>query len=109
MLSGMVNIAVFAAFHCCFDGRSFVADAAFKPVCRFGNVTFGVMGGKNGKKRQHGWQKWQETATWVAKTARVGRFVAASASARLRLHAGEGGCLRLYGVVKVLAARVAPQ
>jgi hypothetical protein len=37
-------------------------------VAWIGNLTFGVMGGKNGKIAA---KKWQRAATWAAKTARM--------------------------------------
>jgi hypothetical protein len=54
-LTAPVNIAVFAAFSFCIR-CVLLSDAEFKPRRGGGNLTFGVMGGKNGKK-------WQETAT----------------------------------------------
>src|SRR5690242_6340837 len=51
MLSGMVNIAVFAAFHMCVGLRS-LSNAAFKPVC----------GPRQLDISRYGWQKRQETA-----------------------------------------------
>ena len=52
MLTGMVNIAVFAAFHTCV-GSPFVLIAEFKGVC--GDQPLDVS--------RYGWQKRQETAT----------------------------------------------
>ena len=101
MLTGLVNIAVFAAFSSCVRCH-LLANAEFKPIC----------GPHERDIARYGWQKRQEVATgmaktarWTAKTARMREVTAAS----MRPHPGprlsEIGCLRLYAVVKVLAAR----
>jgi hypothetical protein len=82
MLTGMVNIAVFAAFHTCV-GSPFVLIAEFKGVC--GDQPLDVS--------RYGWQKRQETATiWqgdIAVLQRDGRALASDPShARMR----GGGC-----------------
>src|SRR5690349_451054 len=102
MLTGGVNIAVFAAFHFCFTRRS-VADAVFKPVWPIRQLDIW----------RYGRQEWQETAKGMAKAARwaakAARMDAVAATSRLpgpRLRWGAGGLFAsLYGVVKVLAAR----
>jgi hypothetical protein len=92
-----------------FDDVSGVASSRILKRSGFAindDVSFGGMGGKSGKKRQGGWQKRQEVARWVAKTATFARGVAAFTLPGLRLHAGVGGVFASqYGVVKVLAAR----
>jgi hypothetical protein len=62
MLTGMVNIAVFAAFWPCVRGI-LLADAEFKPC------------GANWQRdvARSGRQKWQEVAREMAKTARSGK------------------------------------
>jgi hypothetical protein len=63
------------------------------------------MSGKSGKKRQRGWQERQEVARWAAKTATMREVAAASMRPHPGPRLGEIGCLGLYAVVKVLAAR----
>src|SRR5690348_9839455 len=59
MLTAAVNIAVFAAFSHSFR-PSIRLDCRIQAGLRdFGNLTFRVMGDKNGKKRQRGGNGWQ--------------------------------------------------
>jgi len=60
MLTNPVNIAVFAVFRSLFGilSTQMPNSSRFVPC---GNLTFGVMGGKNGKM-------WQDPARWAAKT-----------------------------------------
>jgi hypothetical protein len=61
MLTGAVNIAVFAAFRIRFTLRS-ISIAEYKPVCAVGQLDIGY----------YGWQKWQETARGMARNGKVG-------------------------------------
>ncbi len=62
MLTGVVNIAVFAAFHCVIPG-GLPSNAEFKPVCGLEELDIWC----------YGRQQWQETARGMAKTARSGK------------------------------------
>src|SRR5690242_2259570 len=59
-LTGMVNIAVFAAFCWCVGG-ALLSNPEMKRLCRDRRLD----------AWRYGWQKRQETARWVAKTAKV--------------------------------------
>ena len=80
MLTGMVNIAVFAAFRWC-DDDVLLPNAAFKPVCAIWQRDIW----------RSGWQKRQETARFAANTARVRGMMGASMLSGARLHAGASG------------------
>jgi hypothetical protein len=62
MLTELVNIAVFAAFRPRVED-GLPSNAEFKPVCGLEELDIWC----------YGWQKWQETARWMAKTARGGK------------------------------------
>src|SRR5579859_3757771 len=96
-LTGMVNIAVFAAFWPC-DRGGLLSNAAFKRVCRLRELDVSCYGRQ---KRQDPARKWQRMARWMAKTA---TFLVSG-----DIHATRGavacgrewrvrGCMRLFKV-----------
>src|SRR5690242_3938036 len=86
-LTGMVNIAVFAALRWCV-GHILRAIAEFKRLCRSRPLDVSCSGWQ---KRQETAMIWQEVARWAAKAARFGRMVVASTLPCERLHVGAGG------------------
>ncbi len=74
MLTGGVNIAVFAAFWPRVGGI-LLSNAEFKRLCRPTELDVSCYGWQ---KRQRSGKKRQEVASWVAKAARMGGVAAAS-------------------------------
>src|SRR5690348_8478651 len=91
MLTGMVNIAVFAAFAFC-EKRVLLSNAAFKPVCRLRELDVSRYGWQ---KRQDRGKKRQRCGKGDGKNGKVrhsyGHLHALSRRSRLRLHGNEGG------------------
>jgi hypothetical protein len=112
MLTGAVNIAVFAAFWPCVGGV-LLSDAEFKPSGGDRQLDISRYGWQKrqdrGKKWQRGGNGWQWMARPAAKTARMGGDVAASSLPRRRLHAGEAGLFRAdMRLLRCWRRRVAP-
>ena len=101
-LTGMVNIAVFAAFQPRVGGV-LLANAGFKPVCR----------GWQRDVSRSGWQKRQDRGKEVARNGTVGGkngtiwwgCGGTHAVSRVGARGGDGRQVREYAVVKVLARR----
>jgi len=105
MLTGMVNIAVFAAFHMLIETVLHLT-AAFKPFCVSWQRDVSCYGWQ---KRQDVAKTWQWMARWAAKAARFGGLAAASTAPRERLPVGaDGGFGRLCGCLRCWRREVAP-
>src|SRR5690242_18972613 len=87
MLTGMVNIAVFAAFRWCV-GDTFRVSAEFKPICGLHELDVSRYGRQ---RRQETAMVWQWMARSAAKTARMGGVFATSRPSCPRLRWREDG------------------
>src|SRR5690348_15293559 len=102
MLTGMVNIAVFAAFRFCRTGV-LLSNVEFKPVWRKWQLDIARYGWQ---KRQETATKWQRMARPMAKTARFGRSCHSVHVTMRSVALGQGGHVwRGMRLFKVLATR----
>src|SRR5690348_15529249 len=108
MLTGMVNIAVFAAFRCVI-GSVLRSDAAFKRVCADRPLDVWRYGWQ---KRQETATMWQRMATWAAKNGTVWQGWQGCGRMHVNNHMLACGCgwrcLWRYVVVKVREPCIGP-
>ena len=106
MLTGAVNIAVFAAFWPRV-GRLLLSNAEFKPVCRICELDVSRYGWQ---KRQDPARSGNEVARSAAKTARMGGGSAAPMLPLSRLQAGTVGTFAtICGCSRCWRRRLAPR